>query len=91
MKVVTASGKQSLSISREEWQKIGEKAGWIRTAAKPKSHKCSGCGEPSGDVDLSVREWICKKCKQHNRFAEAGTLTFPERLEKKRDESPSKG
>ena len=33
MKIVkTASGKQNIRLSRSEWQSIGERAGWIKTA-----------------------------------------------------------
>ena len=33
MKIVTASGKKTLAMTREDWQKIGEKAGWLGKTA----------------------------------------------------------
>ncbi len=40
MKIVkTASGKQTIKISKKEWQDIGKKAGWMKTAGK----KCDSC------------------------------------------------
>lgn len=34
MRIVSASGKPTLSISRGDWQAIGKKAGWTVTAAR---------------------------------------------------------
>ncbi len=33
MKIVTANGKKTLKISKEEWEGIGKKAGWMKTAS----------------------------------------------------------
>ena len=40
MKIVkTASGKQKIKMSKKEWQSIGKKSGWMKTAGK----KCDSC------------------------------------------------
>lgn len=33
MKIVTASGKQKVVMTRKEWKAIGKKAGWIKKTA----------------------------------------------------------
>jgi len=35
MQIKTANGKQSLTITKSEWQAIGKKAGWNPFAKKP--------------------------------------------------------
>ena len=42
MKVVTANGKKTVKMSKQEWEEIGNKAGWMIEAKKkkksPKEH-----------------------------------------------------
>ena len=35
MKIVTASGKKSIKMSKSEWQSIGKTAGWLSSPSAP--------------------------------------------------------
>lgn len=100
----TASGKRILSMTESEWQKIGEKSGWIKMARDSAydpnmtegvsgdagKPKCKNCGTPADRiVDAAVQEWACQKCKTVNRLKGAKSLVFPERLEETGKESPA--
>jgi ribosomal protein L37AE/L43A/predicted RNA-binding Zn-ribbon protein involved in translation (DUF1610 family) len=103
MKVVkTAAGKTTLSLTRADWQKIGEKRGWkIREEGKEYDPnmatsvsgdagqpKCPNCGTKADRiVDAAVQEWACQKCKQVNRLKGAESLMFPPRLDETKDKS----
>lgn len=60
MKLVkTASGKQTVKISKKEWQSIGKKAGWMKISEK----KCPECGEDVWDeATIDQRLNKCWKC-----------------------------
>lgn len=97
--------RTTISMSREEWVKIGEKKGWnMRGAGEEYSPnmdggviggdagkpKCAGCGTPADRiVDKSSQEWSCQKCKMVNRLKGAESLTFPVRLDESKDKSPA--
>ena len=46
MKIVkTASGKQTIKLSKKEWTNIGKKAGWIKTAQMATNNAPSDSGD----------------------------------------------
>jgi hypothetical protein len=84
MKVVkTASGKQTLKLSKKDWLAIGEKTGWLKAAGPFLVHEgdaevapspttaCKGCKAP-----LKTGEKVCASCGKpvDNRPNPAGAL-----------------
>jgi len=59
-----ASGKQTINLSKSEWQSIGKKAGWMKIAEKCDSEKkCPECGEIVWDVSNADQHLNkCWKC-----------------------------
>jgi len=50
MKIIrNASGKKVIKISRNEWQNIGKKAGWVQA-----SNDCGGFKPPKGHLDTQL-------------------------------------
>ena len=62
MKIVkTASGKKTIKISKKEWQSIGKKAGWTKTAQ---------AGDLAGDLANSFPEDTQPSGVQHEQISE---------------------
>ena len=59
MKIVTASnGKTKVKISKKEWESVGKKAGWMKTAACM-DHVCVKCNHMWFD---NKSHGVCPKC-----------------------------
>ena len=65
MKILkTASGKQTIKLSKKEWTNIGKKAGWMeKTETYPNKKPCPKCGELVWDVATADQHlnkcWNC--------------------------------
>ena len=59
--IKTASGKQTIKISKSEWLSIGNNAGWVKQASE-KPTKCHKCGE-----EVACDEKECPECGATNQ------------------------
>lgn len=63
-----ASGKQTIKLSKKEWQNIGEKAGWSVLASSDENADKRNCTDKENSVGnwnggWLNGEWKCPKCK----------------------------
>ena len=59
MKIIkTASGKQTIKMSKKEWEAFGKKAGWMRTAQAIQLAWCSAelSRDQTGDPVITLRD-----------------------------------
>jgi len=85
MKIIkSASGKKQVKISKKEWESIGKKAGWVKTANGPSwatkeddLFECTYCGEESSGCEISQPpdpsepwNYSCPKCYKKNTLRE---------------------
>ena len=76
MKIVTASnGKKKVKMSKNEWQSIGKKAGWMKKAFWDDTDDLENLGQQeswehvqgemeSARIDELLKEGICPDCEQ---------------------------
>ncbi len=70
----TASGKQTIKISKKEWTNIGKTAGWMKTTKKISD--CCGIPDRKCEPDRGMTNNfysdidMCPKCKKHCNFVE---------------------
>ena len=61
MKVIkTASGKKQIKISKNEWESIGKKAGWMKVA----ECECRECGCKCSEEDCMSEAGVWKGCPE---------------------------
>jgi len=69
MKIVTASGKRSIVMSRKEWEAIGKKAGWTRKDPV-KNADDNGDDDDDGGDEGGESAVICPYCSSDDTVRE---------------------